>query len=129
MVPSSWEYSPESYDALASLVHAGFTHYYCGGLREPNAIIAAYAWEKYTDIVNIRGIDRVTAARVANYPGMDIFAPARAVWHYLGSVEWAIRAMLALVPPDHPEAPTAEYQAPLWLFVAAEEYRALTVRA
>jgi hypothetical protein len=118
----------DAYEAIASIARAGFTHYYCGGTKNPHAIVATYAWDDYTDIVNIRGIDRVAAARVPHYPGMDIFAPSRIVWHYLGSVEWTVRAMLKLVPPDHPDAPTKEYPAPLWLFVPSSELQSLAVR-
>jgi hypothetical protein len=128
MIPSQRSQLSEAYEAIASIARAGFTHYYCGGIRNPHAIVATFAWQGYTDIVNIRGMDRVAAARVPHYAGMDIFAPSRIVWHYLGSVEWAVRAMLRLVPPDHPEAPTEEYPAPLWLFVPAEELRSLAVR-
>lgn len=80
------------------------------------------------DMINIRGADRVTAARIPTYDGLDIFAPSRAVWHYLGTLETAVDAMLQLPPPDHPGAPATTYPAPLTLFVASHEQRPMAVK-
>lgn len=107
---------------------AGFTHYCCGDRRAPHVLVSAYDWGGYLDLINIRGMDRVTAARLPKYEDLDIFAPSRAVWHYLGALEPTVAAMLQLPPPNHPDAPTATYPAPLTLFVTSHEQRPMTVK-
>lgn len=128
MIPVSWPYSPETYEAFAAVKSGGFTVYCCGNRRDPHVLVAAYNWGSHIDVINIRGIDRVTAARLPQYDSVDIFAPTRAVWHYLGSLEPTVTAMLRLTPPSHPDAPTASYPAPLSLFVPSCEQRPMTVR-
>ncbi|MGH3902650.1 MAG: hypothetical protein ACRDTE_00350 [Pseudonocardiaceae bacterium] len=99
MIPVSWPYSPETYAAFAAVKSGGFTLYCYGDRRAPHVLVAAYDWGGYTDVINIRGIDRVTAARLPQYDSLDIFAPPRAVWHYLGTLEPTVTAMLRLPPP------------------------------
>lgn len=43
---------------------------------------------------------------------LDIFAPEVVVWAYEGPPQQALRALLTLVHPTHPDAPVAEYPAP-----------------
>lgn len=130
MIPASWPYSPETYQALAAIKTDGFTHYCCGDRRAPHVLVSVYNWggHGYIDIINVRGADRVTAARLPKHDGLDIFAPTRVVWHYMGALEPAVTAMLRLPPPNNPDAPTAIYPAPLTLFVSTREQRPMTVR-
>ncbi len=128
VIPASWPYSSDTYEAFAALRQAGFTAYCCGDRRMPHVLVAAYAWgDSYVDVVNMRGGDRVTAARLPKSDGLDIFAPHEAVWHYMGAVGPAVAVLLRLPPPDHPDAPTTAYQAPLTLFVSSREQRPMSV--
>lgn len=128
MIPASWPYSQETYEAFAAIDKAGFTHYCCGDRRAPHVLVAAYDWGDYIDVINIRGADRVTAARLPKYVGLDIFAPSRAVWHYLGTLELTVAAIRRLPPPRHPNAPTTTYSAPATLFVPCHEQRPMTTK-
>lgn len=129
MIPVSWPYSQGTYEAFAAMKQAGFTAYCCGDYHAPHVLVAAYDWEEgYMDVVNIRGGDRVTAARLPTYEGLDIFAPSRAVWHHIGPLEPTVAAMLHLPPPNHRDAPVTIYPAPLTLFVASHELRPMTVK-
>jgi hypothetical protein len=128
VIPASWPYSPEMYEAFAALKRAGFTAYCCGDRRLPHVLVAAYVWgDSYVDVVNMRGADRVTTARLPKSDGLDIFAPHEVVWHYMGAVAPAVTALLRLPSPDHPDAPTVAYHAPLTLFVSSDEQRPMTV--
>lgn len=80
------------------------------------------------DLVTIRGFDRVTTARVPKRGKVDVFAPEVVVWAYEGPAQWALRAVLNLVHPRHPDAPTAEYPAPPCLHIPRAEQRPLTIR-
>lgn len=128
MIPASWPYSPQTYQAFAAMKKAGMTACCCGDRRAPHALVATYNWGDYIDVINIRGMHRVTAARLPVCDGLDIFAPAWAVWHYLGSLEPTVTAMLKLPPPDHRHAPTATYPAPLTLFVTSREQQSIIVK-
>lgn len=98
------------------------------GSPRPNVLVAAYDWDDYMDVINIRGVDRVAAARLPIYDGLDVFAPSRAVWHYLGTLEPAVTTMLQLPPPDHRDAPAPTYPTPLTLFVASHEQRPMAIK-
>jgi hypothetical protein len=125
----SWPYSAGIYKAFAALKNAGFTAYCCGDRRMPHVLVAAYVWgDRYVDVVNMRGADRVTAARLPQHDGLDIFAPHEVVWHYMGAIEPAVAALLRLPRPDHPDAPTTAYPAPLTLFVSSQELRPMSVK-
>lgn len=113
---------------LLAVVEDGFVLYCCGGRVEPTAVVAAYEWEHYVDIVTIRGFDRVTSARVPKRGEVDVFAPDVVVWAYEGTAEWALRALLNLVHPHHPDAPTTAHAAPRSLHVPRREQRPLTIR-
>ena len=129
MVPASWPYSAETYEAFAALKEAGFTAYCCGDRRIPHVLVASYDWgDGYVDVVNVRGADRVTAARLPKHDDLDIFAPHQAVWHYMGALGPAVTVLLRLPRPGHPDAPTVAYQAPLTLFVSSHEQRPMTVK-
>ncbi len=128
MIPASWPYSQQTYQAFAAMKKAGFTAYCRGNHRAPHVLVSAFDWGGYLDVINIRGADRVTAARLPIYDGLDIFAPTRAVWHYLGALEPTVAAMLQLPPPNHPDAPTVIYPAPLTLFMTSHELRPMTMK-
>ena len=59
---------------------------------------------------------------------VNIFAPEVVVWTYEGPPQPALRAVLDLVHPAHPEAPTAEYPAPASLRIPRAQQRPMTVQ-
>jgi hypothetical protein len=116
-------------ELLAEVVADGFTLYCCGPKLAPNALVAAYEWDHCVDLLTIRGFDRVTTARVpAQGRTVDLFAPEVVVWAYEGPPQPALRALLALVHPAHPDAPTVEYPAPAGLHVSRAEQRPMTIQ-
>jgi hypothetical protein len=130
MIPADWPYSQGAYEAFMAMNRARFTHYCCGDRRAPHVLVSTYDWGGYIDVINIRGIDRVTAARLPKYEDdLDIFAPSQAVWHYMGALEPTVAAVLRLPSPCHdPDAFTTSYPAPILLFVSSREQRHMTVR-
>ncbi|MGH3965774.1 MAG: hypothetical protein ACRDRY_21395 [Pseudonocardiaceae bacterium] len=115
-------------ELLVDVATDGFTLYCCGSKTAPNALVAAYEWKHYVDLLTIRDFDLVTAARVPKRGAVDIFAPEVVVWAYLGPSQQALRALLELVHPAHPDAPTAEYPAPAGLHVPRAQQRPMTIR-
>jgi hypothetical protein len=130
MIPTNWPYSQAAYEAFEAMKSAGYAHYCRGDRHAPHVLVSVYDWGHcgYIDVINIRGVDRATAARLPKYDGMDIFAPTQAVWHYMGALEHAVAALLRLPPPHHPDAPITAYSAPLTLFVSTREQRPMTIR-
>jgi len=59
---------------------------------------------------------------------VNIFAPEVVVWVYEGPPQQALRALLDLVHPAHPDAPIAEYPAPASLHVPRTQQRPMTIR-
>lgn len=121
---------PEVEQLLLDVVADGFVVYCCGPIAEPFGLVASYWWEDYVDLVVIRCVDRVTAARVPapRHKLIDVFAPEVAVWTYEGSPQCALRALLNLVHPHHPYAPASPYPAPTSLHIPRAEQRPMTVR-
>jgi hypothetical protein len=115
-------------ELLSEFARDGFSLYLCGGRTQPTVIVGVYEWEDYVDIVNIRGENRVTAARVPRSENLDIFAPETIVWLYQGNVDLTLKAMLTLVHPDHPDAPHTTHAPPNDLHVPRVEQRPLTIR-
>jgi hypothetical protein len=115
-------------ELLVDVVTDGFTLYRCGSKIAPNALVAAYEWEQYVDLLTIRDFSRVTTARVPKRGAEDIFAPEVAVWAYEGAPQQAMRALLDLVHPAHPDAPIAEFPAPAGLHVPRSQQRPMTIR-
>lgn len=115
---------------LLDVVADGFFLYCCGPIAAPCALVASYQWEHCVDLVTIRCFDHVTTARVPlpRHGPVDIFAPEVVVWAYEGPPRWALRALLDLVPPQHPRAPTSPYPAPPSLRIPSTEQRPMTVR-
>ncbi|MGH8575002.1 MAG: hypothetical protein ACREX8_20895 [Gammaproteobacteria bacterium] len=121
---------PEVERLLLDVAADGFVLYCCGRRADPTALVATYEWEHCVDLLTIRDFDRVTAARVpAPGPGqVDVFAPQTVVWAYEGAPQCTLRALLNLVHPHHPDAPTVEYPAPPRLHIPRAEQRPLTIR-
>lgn len=119
---------PEVERLLLDVVADGFVVYRCGPQTAPTALAASYEWDHYVDLVTIRRFDRITAARVPKREHVDVFAPDTVVWAYEGPAEHTLRALLTLVHPRHPDAPTGEYPAPCSLHVPRHEQRPTTIR-
>ncbi|MGH3823580.1 MAG: hypothetical protein ACRDRA_12240 [Pseudonocardiaceae bacterium] len=98
---------PEMEQLLIDVVADGFAVYCCGARAAPNALIACYPWEHHLDLVTIRNFDRITAARMPTRDNVDIFAPELVVWAYEGPPQQVLRALLNLMHPTHPDAPTS----------------------
>ncbi|MGA8521272.1 MAG: hypothetical protein WB735_24750, partial [Pseudonocardiaceae bacterium] len=79
---------------LLEVVADGFVLYCCGPRVAPFALVAAYQWEDYVDLVTIRCFDRVTTARVPapHHGRVDVFTPEVVVWAHEGPPQWALRA-------------------------------------
>ncbi|MGH3842885.1 MAG: hypothetical protein ACRDS0_15780 [Pseudonocardiaceae bacterium] len=117
-------------ELLVDVVADGFTVCCCGPKETPNALVACYEWDRYAcvDLLTIRDFDRVTTARVPTRGAVDIFAPEVVVWAYEGPPQQALRALLELVHPAHPDAPIADYPAPAGLHIPRARQRPMTIR-
>ena len=115
-------------DLLADVAADGFTLYCCGPKSAPNALVACYEWRHYVDLLTIQNFDRVITARVPKRGTVDIFTPEVVVWAYEGPPRQTLRALLNLVHPGHPDAPTAGYPAPASLRIPRVQQRPLTIR-
>jgi hypothetical protein len=116
-------------ELLVEVVDDGFVLYCCGPKAAPNALVAAYEWDGHVDLLTIRDFDRITTARVPTQGRMvDIFAPEVVVWAYEGPPKQTLRALLQLVHPAHPDAPTVEYLAPAGLHVPWARQRPMTIK-
>lgn len=117
-------------ELLLDLVLDGFVGYCCGPRSAPTALVAAYQWQDYVDLVTIRHIERVTTARVPvpQHGRVDVFDPGVVVWAYEGPPQCALPALLNLVHPQHPDAPVGAYPAPASLHVPRVEQRPMTIR-
>lgn len=115
---------------LLDVVADGFVLYCCGPIAAPCALVASYQWEQFVDLVTIRCFDQVTTARVPvpTHSSVDVFAPEAVVWAYEGPPRWALRALLDLVAPQHPRAPTSVYPAPPSLRIPRSDQRPMTIR-
>jgi hypothetical protein len=115
---------------LREVVADGFVLYCCGPRAAPFALVAAYQWEDYVDLVTIRCFDRVTTARVPapQHGRIDVFTPELVVWAHEGPPQWALRALLDLIHPQHPHAPARGHPAPSSLCVPRAEQRPLTIQ-
>lgn len=115
---------------LVDVVADGFVVYCCGPRSAPWALVASYPWDDYVDLVTIRCFDQIITARVpAPTRGrIDVFDPKVVVWAYEGPPQPALRALLNLLPPHHPDAPTSAYPAPPGLRIPRTEQRPLTIR-
>ncbi len=119
---------PEVEGLLVDVVADRFVVYCCGPRAAPNALVACYEWDHCIDVLTIRDFDRVTAARVPTRGRVDVFAPEVVVWAYQGPPQQALRALLDLVHPAHPDAPTAEYPAPPSLHIPRAQQRPMAIR-
>ncbi|MGH3803752.1 MAG: hypothetical protein ACRDTD_27195 [Pseudonocardiaceae bacterium] len=116
-------------ELLVEVAADGFTLHCCGPKTAPNALVGSYEWAHYIDVLTIRNFDRVITARLPKRGDrIDIFAPEVVVWAYEGPPQQAIRALLDLVHPDHPDAPTTDYPAPVSLHVPRAQQCPMTIR-
>jgi hypothetical protein len=115
-------------DLLADVARDGFTLYCCGPRAAPKALVACYDWDQYIDLLTIQDFDQITAARLPRHRKVDIFAPEVVVWAYEGPPRQTLRALLDLVHPAHPDAPTTACPAPANLHVPRTQQRPMTVR-
>jgi hypothetical protein len=114
---------------LVEVVADGFALYCCGPKTAPTALVACYEWEWYVDLLTIRDFDRVITARVPTQGRrVDIFDPEVVVWAYEAPPQRAVRALLDLVHPAHPAAPTLDYPAPARLRVPRAQQRPMTIQ-
>jgi hypothetical protein len=114
---------------LLDVVADGFAVYCCGSKTAPRALVACYEWPTaWMDLFTVRNFDRVITARVpALGRSVDIFDPGTVVWAYEGAPQHAVRALLNLVHPAHPDAPTAGYPAPAGLHIPRAQQRPMTI--
>lgn len=126
--PVDTSFPAEVDDLLTAVVRDGFTLRYCNGLALPTLVIGTYDWGAYVDLVVIRAIDDVVSARIPTAEVADIFAPEVMVWLYAGGAERALKALLDLPHPTHPEAPTTPVPAPAALQIPAAREAPVTVR-
>ncbi|MGH3695436.1 MAG: hypothetical protein ACRDRX_15845 [Pseudonocardiaceae bacterium] len=116
-------------ELLAEVVADGFMLFCCGPKAAPRALVASYDWDDWVDLVTVGDFARVITARVPTQGlAVDIFAPQVVVWAYEGPPQHALRALLDLVHPDHPDAPTAGYPAPAGLRVPRAQQRPMAIQ-
>lgn len=114
---------------LVDVMDDGFALYCCGPKAAPNALVAGYEWHDYVDLLTIRDFDRVITARVPQLGWrVDLFAPEVVVWAYEGTPQHALPALLELVHPAHPDAPTVGYPAPAGLRIPRAQQRPMTIQ-
>jgi hypothetical protein len=113
---------------LLDVVADGFTVYCCGPRTALTALAASYEWVDCVDHLTIHSCDRVAAARVPKLGRVDVFAPEFVVWAYEGIAEHTMRALLNLVHPQNPDAPTHLYPAPRSLYVSSHQQRPMSIR-
>ncbi|MGH3693475.1 MAG: hypothetical protein ACRDRX_05675 [Pseudonocardiaceae bacterium] len=116
-------------ELLLDVVADGFTRYCCGPKVAPTALLACYQWPGCVDLFTVRDFGRVITARVPTLGRrVDIFAPEVVVWAYEGAPQHALRALLDLVHPEHPDAPTVSYPAPAGLRVPRAQQRPMAIQ-
>jgi hypothetical protein len=119
---------PEVEELLVKVAADGFTAYRCGPKHAPHALLACYEWDHYVDLLTIADFDWMITARVPKRDTLDILAPTVVVWSYEGPPRPALRALLHLVHPAHPDAPVTEYPAPAGLRIPRARQRPMTIR-
>ncbi|MGH3934559.1 MAG: hypothetical protein ACRDS1_06210 [Pseudonocardiaceae bacterium] len=113
---------------LLDVIADGFVVHCCGDRTAPHALVASYEWNDCIDLVTIRDFDHVITARAPKPSTVDIFAPEVVVWSYQGPPQQALRALLDLMHPAHPDAPIVEYSAPPSLHIPRAQQRPMTIR-
>lgn len=115
-------------ELLVKVAADGFTAYRCGPKHAPYAVLACYEWDHYVDLLTIADFDQMITARVPKRDALDIFAPTVVVWSYQGPPQPALRGLLELVHPAHPDAPHDEHPAPAGLRIPRAWQRPMTIR-
>jgi hypothetical protein len=113
---------------LVAVVTDGFTLHCCGPKTAPHALVASYEWDHYIDLLTIQDFAQITTARVPTRDTVDIFAPQVVVWAYEGPPHQALPALLDLVHPAHPNAPTTSHPAPPSLHIPRAQQRPMTIQ-
>lgn len=116
-------------ELLVDVVADGFALYCCGPKAAPTALVACYEWPDCVDLLTVRDFDRVITARApAQGRRVYIFDPEIVVWAYEGPPQHAVRTLLDLRHPAHPDAPTVAYPAPAGLRVPRGQQRPMTIQ-
>ncbi|GAA5110328.1 hypothetical protein GCM10025762_18060 [Haloechinothrix salitolerans] len=126
--PADVPFPAEVDELLTAVARDGFTLRYCNGTHQPTLIVGTYDWGPFVDLVVIRDIDEVISARVPTTDVTDIFTPEVVVWLYASNAQQALRALLELPHPWHPDAPTTPAPAPASLHAPAARQSPVTVR-
>lgn len=118
-------------DALDEIRRRKWTmHYFGKDARRPVLIAATRRWPDYgyADVLILRAEEDATAYRVLVGPDDDPLTPHVIVYFYQQSAVWTLRAILALPPPGHLEAPRFRMAPPVSCFIPAELERPRTIR-
>ncbi len=116
-------------ELLVDVVADGFAVYCCGPKAAPRALVACYQWPDWVDLLTVQDFDRVITARAPKQDRkVDIFDPGTVAWAYEGPPQHAVRALLQLVHPEHPDAPTVGYPAPAGLLIPRFVQRPMTIQ-
>lgn len=109
--------------------------HYVGGSQTPHLIAFTFRWRESgcADVLLLRGEHDAAAYRTPDDDGhADILRPDLVCWSYEASAEataiWAMRAVLTIPPPTHPDAPCTLYSAPASCRVPGTEERPLVIR-
>jgi hypothetical protein len=103
---------------LCEVVADGFVMYCCGPRAAP------------FDLVTIWCFDRISTARVPapHHGRVDALIREVVVWAYEGPPQRALRALLDLIHPEHPDAPARVHPAPPSLCVPRAEQHPMTIQ-
>jgi hypothetical protein len=115
-------------ELLAELARRRWDMYCFGERHHPEAIAAVFAWTSCVDMVMLRSETEVAAYRAPRKADEDPLAPELVVWHYVGPALWTLRAVLALVHPNHPDAPLIMHPTPAVCRVPEITRRPMTYR-
>jgi hypothetical protein len=121
----------EAVELLWWLRRNSFTQHIIGS-DAPTVMVFSRPNGNVIDLAHIRGEDRTEAARIPFDEHASIWRPRFAVWHYYGHIIETLRQLVALSPPDSPNAPTVSYALPRAgepppLMVRDEERRQKTI--
>lgn len=100
-------------ELVERLDRIGFAlHRLCIDREHPDILIGTYHWGYKVDVVIVIDERHAHAYRVSTWLGEDVLAPKRVSWHQGSGAVPALRAVLSLPPPGHPEAPSGPLNPP-----------------
>lgn len=102
--------------------------YVFGPQHGPDLVAAVFQWPTSADVLLLRGEDDASAYRVPTFPDTDVFAPMLVSWQYHAAAVWALRAVLTIEPPGHPQAPSGVLRPEPLCSVPMEIRRPVTIR-